>query len=487
MGVRSLRYQAKEETLTYALIDNATLTAVQRLTGEALSKTDDSVDVDIVAFENFVQATLFYDRLVAVDDYIEAYRDARKAAFPEIAFLDKDGYKFTELEEVAGREASKLRPKIQGGEFVNQDFRNLIELLQTHIVCTWDINSSVYHLTLKSLSDNPEGFSKYGNIAAAIFSELTDASESGHRSSSDVELVDRYGQPITKGYLVPGAKWNNGGESTGEASAAIKAFVASLVWLANRSIFYCMAGRHLQADTFLYPIRQAYQQNYLSQTCNYGFDYARHIVNEFSSSVAESVIEIHHAGLTATTGLKLPVFSAWLAKETGDPAQIVAAARQVRDAPEFVEVRAQLREVRRLFDEAGVAEANEAVTKIMRDIQRGSNDIRIKYGIQTRQGIPITKLVQVYNSYAALRGLPQVPDLGLKVPVPEFLANLQQPRGFRVAYRNLTSDLATVWSLGAARDILGSRVIKEKNTRAYNPKQEQPRYRNVHSEFKSPM
>ncbi|ALP51920.1 hypothetical protein Tel_01525 [Candidatus Tenderia electrophaga] len=473
--------------MTYALIDNATLTAVQRLTGEALSKTDDSVDVDIVALENFVQATLFYDRLVAVDDYIEAYRDTRKTAFPEITFLDKDGYGFTEIESVAGREADQLRPRIQGGEFVNEEFRNLIELLQTHIVCTWDINSSVYHLTLKSLSDNAEDFAKYGNIAAAIFSELSDASESGHRSGSAVELVDRYGQPITKGYTVPGAKWNNGGESTGEASGAIKAFVASLVWLANRSIFYSMAGRHLQADTFLYPIRQTYQQSYLSQTCNYGFDYARHIVNGFSNSLVDDVFEIHHAGLTASTGLQLPVFSAWLAMQTGDPAQIIVAARQVRDAPELVEAREQLREVRRLFDESGVTQANQAVAKIMRDIQKGSNDMRIKYGIQTRQGIPITKLVQVYNSYAALKGLPRAPDFGLKMKVPEFLADLHQPRGFRAAYRNLTNDISTVWSLGEARDILGSRVAKERNARAYNPKQEQPRYRNVHSEFKSPM
>ena len=155
--------------MTYALIDNATLTAVQRLTGDAFSKTDDSVDVDIVALENFVLATLFYDRLVAVDDYIEAYKDARKAAFPEITFLDKNDYRLTEIEEIAGREADQLRPKIQGGEFVNDDFRNLIELLQTHIVCTWDINSSVYHLTLKGLSDSADDFAKYGNIAAAIF------------------------------------------------------------------------------------------------------------------------------------------------------------------------------------------------------------------------------------------------------------------------------------------------------------------------------
>lgn len=473
--------------MTYALIDNATLTAVQRLTGEAITNTDNSVDIDIVALENFVQATLFYDRLVAVDDYIEAYRDARKAAFPEITFLDKKGFGFEEIEVYAEREADKLRPKIKGGEFVNNDFRNLIELLQTHIVCTWDINSSVYHLTLKSLSDNAAEFAKYGNIAAAIFSELSDANESGHRPNGAVELVDRYGQPITKGYKVPGARWDNGGESTGEASPVIRAFVASLVWLANRSIFYCMAGKHLQADTFLYPIRQSYQQNYLSQTCNYGFDYARHIVNEFSNSLVKDVFEIHHAGLSATTGIQLPFFSAWLAQQARDPAQIIVAARQVREASEFVESREQLREIRRLFDESGVAQANQAVSRIMLDIQKGSAEMRTKYGIQTRQGIPITKLVQVYNSFAALNGLPQAPELGIKVKVPEFLSGLHQPRGFRAAYRNLTNDLSTVWSLGEARDVLGSRVIKDKDSRAYNPNQEQPRYRNVHSKFKSPM
>lgn len=473
--------------MTYALIDNATLTAVQRLTGEATTKTNDSVDIDIIALENYIQATLFYDRLVTVDDYIEAYRDIRKSTFQEITFLDKASYGLTEIEEAAGQQAAGLRPKIQGGEFVNEEFKNLIELLQTHVICTWDINSSVYHLTLKSLSDDDVGFAKYGKLAAAIFSELTDATESGHRSRVDVELVDRYGQHITKGYKVPRAKWNNGGESTGEASGAIRAFVASLIWLANRSIFYCMAGKHLQADTFLFPIRQSYQQSYLSQTCNYGFDYARHIVNTFSESVRQDIFEIHHAGLAANTGIQLPLFSAWLAKETGDPTKIIKAAHQVRDAPEFVEARGQLREVRRLFDEVGLAQANKEVMKIMQDIQKSSTHIRVKYGIKTRQGIPTTKLVQVYNSCAALASLPPVPDLGLNIKLPEFFGDLHQPKGFRAAYRNLTHDISTVWSLGEARDILGSRVVEDQNAISYNPKQEQPRFRNAHSAFKSPM
>lgn len=472
--------------MTYALVDNSTLTAVQRISGQALTKSKDSVDTDIVALENFVQSILFYDRVVAIDDYIPKYRESRISEFPSITFLNKKDLNLDQIEATAFEKSRELHPKLQGGEFVNDDFKNLIDLLQTHIVCTWDISSSVYHLTLKSLSDNKQEFDKYGNIAAAIFSELGDAQESGNRTISDVELLDRFGNPISKGYKVPGAKWRDGG-SSGEASGAIKAFVASLVWLANRSIFYSLSAKYLQADTFLYPIRQAYQQSYISQTCNYGLDYPKHIAEHFSTSLSEDLIDIQNAGLATATSTSLPMFSAWLAKQTGNPSKIVSAAYSIRNNPELVEAREQLREVRRLFDESDIGSANKAVGKIISDINKASNDIRIKYGIKTRQGVPITKLVHVYNTYAALNSLPKVPGFNFKVKIPEFLYNLKQPKGFRAVYRNLTDDLSTVWSLGEARDILGSRVAKDEQARVYSPKQEQPRYRHAHSQFKSPM
>ncbi|MCX9458400.1 hypothetical protein IG604_21995, partial [Vibrio cholerae] len=147
--------------MTYALIDNSTLTAVQRLSGGVLTKSKDSTDTDIVALENYLQAILFYDRIVAVDDYIPAHRDSRIAAFPDIDFLSKSDFNLVEIEQQAKEKADSIRPEIRGGEFANDDFKKLIELLQTHIICTWDISSSVYHLNLKSLSDGGDDFQKY--------------------------------------------------------------------------------------------------------------------------------------------------------------------------------------------------------------------------------------------------------------------------------------------------------------------------------------
>ncbi|MGA9853515.1 MAG: hypothetical protein WBR15_11370 [Gammaproteobacteria bacterium] len=199
------------------------------------------------------------------------------------------------------------------------------------------------------------------------------------------------------------------------------------------------------------------------------------------------MIDVHNSGIKTATSISLPLFSAWLAKETGDPAHIVQAAYNIRDNPEFLEAREKMREVRRLFDESDIVDANKAVAAIVRDIGKASNDIRIKYGLQIRQGVPVTKLVYVYNTYAALNSLPKLPSYDFKIKIPEFFYNLRQPRGFRAVYRNLTQDLSTVWALGEARDILGSRVVSDKQARVYSPKQEQPRYRNAHSQFKSPM
>lgn len=472
--------------MTYALIDNATLTAVQRVTGQVASKSKDSADTDIVSLENLVQAILLYDQIVAVDDYIPKYREERISAFPFITFLNSQEYKLASIEETAANKAAEIRPVIRGGEFENDDFKNLIELLQTHIICTWDISSSIYFLTLKGLSAaGSEEFEKYGKLAASIFSELGDATETGNRTSGDVTLIDRYGDPITKGYKVPGARWGDG--SAGGTTRAIHAFVAALTWLSNRSIFYSLSAKYLQADTFLYPIRQAYQQYYISKTCGYGHNYTKRIVEHFSSALGGDLVSINNAGMAHSTAVDYPIFSAWLAKETGDVAGVLQAAYQVRNEPEFAEAREQLRAIRNAFDGDDVATANTQIRKIVSELAKASGYIRDKYGIQTQQGAPVTRIVHVYNTYAALNGFPVLPDYNFKIKLPSFIRDLARPSGFSAIYRNISNDLSSVWALGEARDILGARIVKEKDAVAYNPKSEAPEYRNAHSPFKSPM
>jgi len=469
-----------------ALIDNATLTAVQRITGQVPSRSRNSVDVDLVAFENYIQARLFYDNIAVIDDYIPQHRTERHSAFPDLSFIDPNDYKLKEISDISDAASDRIHPRVEGGEFSNPEFKKLFQFLQTHMVCTWDISSSVYHLTLKVLAEqNSHEFEKYGAIATAIFQELGDSRYAGRRAEKDVELVDRYGKPIQKGYKVPNAKWGSG-NSTGEASPAINAFIASLVWIANRAMFYTLAAAHLKADAFLYPIRQAYQQHYLAQNFKYEANFTSRLVSQFSTTLGRDIAEIHHGGSLAVTGIDLPVFSAWLANSCGDPAAALFAVEEIRNQKEFVEAREQISELRDMYNDASIADANKKLAKMNSRITRISAVMRDKYSITSRQGIPLTRLISVYNTFALFKGLPPLPKVDLNVKIPHFLLDMKREVGFAAVYRNIVNDLSTFGSLGETRDIMSRRVVISKE-RAYSPKSESPIFRNAHTKFKSPM
>jgi len=175
--------------VTYALIDNATLTAVQRVMGQIIVKTPDTINGDLVALENLVQAILFYDDLVCIDNYKDQHKKEREDYFSFIKFLSPNDYHFEEFEKQAKKEASLIRPEIRAGEFSDPDFRELLELLKLNMVCTWDLRSSVYYLTMKMLGQpNTSEFAKYSEISSSIFNELSDVSSTFGRWSSNASL-----------------------------------------------------------------------------------------------------------------------------------------------------------------------------------------------------------------------------------------------------------------------------------------------------------
>jgi hypothetical protein len=472
--------------MSIALLDNATLTAVQRITGAAVSRSRASVDVDLLAYENYVQARLFYDSVVVVDDYISAHRQARIDAFANVTFIDKNDLKLKEISATAAEISDQIRPEIRGGDFADHDLKALFELLQTHMVCTWDIASSVYHLTLKVLAESgSDDFKKYGAVASAIFQELSDASNSGRRVSPEVELVDRFGHPITEGYHVPGARWGSG-ESSPDSST-IEAFVAALVWLSNRAIYYTLVSAHIKADSFLYPIRQAYQQYYLAKTLRYDQEFPKRLVTKLGQTLSRDVTEIINGGELAAGAIDLPIFSAWLVNNKRDSLDALEELETTRRLPDFVDAREQLADLKALFENSDRAAANRKIAKISDRLNAVSNRMRQKYSIETAQGVPLTRMVAVYNGVATLAGLPTLPKIDARVKLPTILSDIRRETGLCSIYRNAVNDLTTFARLGNLKDVLGRRVRIDPKAHVYSAKAEAPRFRASHSPFKSPM
>jgi hypothetical protein len=51
------------------LVDNATLSGVERLIGESQILNLNNIDNDILCFEKLISAILFSDKVIGVDDY----------------------------------------------------------------------------------------------------------------------------------------------------------------------------------------------------------------------------------------------------------------------------------------------------------------------------------------------------------------------------------------------------------------------------------
>lgn len=471
--------------MPYALIDHATLTGVQRLLGEIKIRSRENIEGDIASLENVVEAILFYDDIIALDDYKVEHKEKRTSRFNFIRFLNVTDYGLPSILEEARKEAGTLNPAIRGGEFVDDDLRSLFEHLKVHMICTWDQTSSVFYLTMKMLGlPNTEEFKKYSKLSATIFSEISDLSDANGEYNSNALLYDSRGIPINAAYKLEGKEGRI--VETGGMSDSLKTFIAALRWLAFRTIYYSSVAEYLRADVFLYPVRQSYHLHYMEKSGRFGSEYARALLQAMSKRTAESVAQTINANRATALQLSIPIFSAYLVNQTGNVKDILAAALEIRKESPIYEAREQLREYRNLFDSGDIEEATRTGQKLLRDVETSLAEIRRRYGLKTEQGLSVATLIKSINPMLEIKGF-KLPEIGDSVKLPDWLTSLKPRRGAVALYRDISNDLMTYPKLGRARDLLGASVVLDENALAHSAKVEDPRYRKAKSHWKIPM
>ncbi|EFA2032130.1 hypothetical protein DKV72_005129, partial [Escherichia coli] len=458
------------------MIDNASLTAVERTLGDILVKNPDTINGDLVAFENLIQAILFYDTLICVDNYKKEYRDKRIAKFDFIKFVSESDFQLSELDQLAQVESRQITSEIRGGEFVDDDFRQLVEMLKLNMICTWDLRSSVYYLTMKMLGQpgTPE-YAKYSELSASIFNELSDASDTKGYWSTDVKLVSSSGHEYTEREFELEREKSTRGK--GGMTRSLEMFIASLNWLAYKSIYYSVIAKHFKADSFIHPIRHAYQLHWMKKTGAFGHDYTARLVQSLSDKISTARSEIVDHGRTSTISLDLPIFSAWLANETGNVSQVINSALELRTHDHFRTCRDVIREIHVTYDESGISAGNKKVTKLLSDLDKISGDIKRSYGVPSNQGIQGSFLIKCINSLTGLVGIPGLPDKEFALSTPEFMKS-KQHKAFSTVFKDVTNELTSIERLGGLRDKLASNFTID-DSYYTEPKTEDPRFRYV--------
>lgn len=473
--------------MRYALIDNSTLTAIQRLLGDIAVKNKAITDMDILAYESYVEAILFFDEIICIDDYKKEYSESRKKYFPNIKFINKSLFDYDGYVNQALQITDSIVPKIESGEITEKAFSDFFKLLRMNMVFTWDMSSSVYYLTQKMLQvEGGLDLDKYSKLNAAIYEDLIVKKRTETRFVEDKYILrDASGKIDPKKHTIID---KSGSKVEAQISKQVFVFLSGLNWLAQRTIFYTLLGDYLHADVVLHPIRQSFNVNILSKL--YSIPNAKLIplIDAMNNETNEAINKIKGLTEPYVVSEQIPLFLIWLVNKTKDPLRVIDEAFELRNHDLFLHARNRLRELCILIEagnnEKYIVEGN----KLVAEIEVLMNKITTKYGVGTEQGISTSRFISFWNTAATfLFKLPKLPDIDYKIKCLEFLKHVIPVKGFKGVYRSLIEDLSAIERLGKYHELLSSRIVLDEDADFYKSKIELPEYRKFKSDWKIPM
>lgn len=139
------------------LVDNSTLSGVERITGLSQTMNLNYIDNDILCLEKLVTAILFSDRLLAIDDYKSEYRSKRFKNFDFIEFSELEEKSYSAYTSDAAAFAREMAFSFEGSKPAG-DVVSFFDALRIDPQLRWDIFVSSEYLTLsfllKDVKDN---------------------------------------------------------------------------------------------------------------------------------------------------------------------------------------------------------------------------------------------------------------------------------------------------------------------------------------------
>lgn len=472
--------------MRYALLDNSTLTSVQRLLGEIPVKNLAIIETDIAAFENLIQSILFFDNIVCIDDYKEEYKQSRKSYFSNIKFLPTKVFPYKEINVEAQRITDNIKVKIEGGKVTDSDFKELFAQLNMNITFTWDISSSVFFLTQKMLIDQyHKDLEKFSILLTALNREFYE-NELTNFSFNDNKpiLYDSRGKKITSKYTL--SNQMGSGKKT-ELSESLIHLISSLNWLAQRTSFYTLVGDYVGADVFLHPTRQQFLSRILARTYYNSTNKLKTALDEMTFSSIRGITAIKSIEEPFLLSYKIPLFATYLIHKTKNPKKIIEEAYELRNKKSFFEARTKLREINQLLISGEHNKYLRELNKLKSDLDALIEKIKIKYSVDGTRGISLSTFTSIWNFSTYFSGAMKLPKINTKIESLEFLKHLKPQKAFKGVFKNVVEELTSIEKLGRYFDLMTSAVDVSPEPYKFRAKTEDEKYKNYTSWFKIPM
>ncbi len=433
------------------VVDNSTLTAVQRLSGTAPTRSSKNTEGDIAALETFVQALLFSDLVCSIDDYKPQFREIRAKEFPYVRLLQPFEVDMEGVADEVRQEVKQLNLAIGDGKLKGELGRVMSSLgLLTH--CAWEMSSSVFWLQLYLVS-NPEidvDKATMHQVMAGL-EDMASAADFFWSKEIVIESTTNQGEGPTRG---------------------LAALVAAVSWLIARVRYYEAGAQMLQASLSLHPVRHGYLAHRLQLEGAIG----DHIKGRLVHMLAEQTMNAVANEVSLEPGflqVPVPFFAGWLATQREDIPAMLQLALEIKMEPDFLSFRRQLAEISN--DRIGVDRAKALQSDVRQVVERFFG----KYSIPA-MGATGTALVTLGET---ITKTPVNPLLQLVRTILPNACALTTGVGL---FRHIAHDLNQIPRWGDVRDKLG-RSVRLDEKPVFEPKALDPDDLNRVLRYRKPM
>lgn len=425
------------------LIDNSTISSVQRALGKAPLKEPALLDIEQVSLSRFCDAVLLNDEIIVPDNYKTELTPARKK------LLDNEVFTFEPLNQNEDEDLIKISSSMTdlwSEAFRSGSDRSLFSEYFSQIDAfsnfVWEHSSSEFFLVFRA-----HGISKESPLIEAVL-----ASPKSEDLGKQLKIYAQDGV---------GVSWD-------KLSRHVRRMLSVMGWLGSQYIWHQVFSAQHESTYIPHPLRDFFSYDFLNRV-NLGSHNSASFADAFTKGVGkfqgklkESLDKLGVIDSSAT--ISLPGMLPLLVRESSSGKDFLNVLYQLRDESEVIELRQMLSQVQNSIDSGNF----KPLTKLTREIEGIGNNILLERGFEE-------KFITISPPTTILGIDITGEDSGIKLPIPTALYKQYfLGRKYRSFVKRVMEELAAFSKYGELKDKLnGYAWIKEDKFSKFYLKEDQ--------------
>jgi len=413
------------------LIDNSTISSVQRALGKAPLKEPALLDIEHVSLSRFCDAVLLNDEIIVPDNYKTELTPARKA------LLSNDVFKFEPLNDNEDEDLIEISSSMSGlwtEAFRSGSDRSLFSEYFSQVDAfsnfIWEHSTSEFFLVFRA-----HGIGKESPLIEAVL-----ASPASEEFGRQLQIYAEDGQAVS---------WD-------KLSRHVQRMLSVMGWLGTQYIWHQVFASQHESTYIPHPLRDFFAYDFLNRV-NLGSkntvafaDAFTQGIGKFQGRLKDSLNALGVIESTAT--INLPGMLPLLVRESSSGKDFLDVLYQIREETDVNELRQILNHVQDSISSGDY----KPLAKLTREIEVIGRNILIERGFEER--------FVTLSPPTTILGIDITGDgAGIKFPIPTALYKQYfLGRKYRAFVKRVMEELAVPAKYGELKDKLnGYAWIKE--------------------------